>query len=88
MTREEELWEHDYDENGKPLFILCDEIWDILATAGHGAEVIIHKEKPEVLHYDDFATQDENVRFMNHLSQAMDDGYDITVNGTDIYDLY
>lgn len=71
-----------------PRFILCDEIWDILAEAGHGAEVVIHKGKPETLYYNDFATQTDNVRFMNHLSEAMDDGYLITVNGTDIFDLY
>ena len=40
----------DYDETGRPRYILCDEIWDILAEAGHGAEVIIHSEKPETLY--------------------------------------
>ena len=78
----------DYDETGRPRYILCDEIWDILAEAGHGAEVIIHSEKPETLYYNDFATQTDNVHFMNHISEAMDNGYTVTVNGTDIYDLY
>ena len=76
------------ENNHRPEYILCDEIWDILATAGHGCEIIIHKENPETLYYNDFATQTDNVRFMNHLSEAMDDGYLITVNGTDIFDLY
>ena len=78
----------DYDETGRPRFILCDEIWEILAEAGHGAEVIIHGDKPETLYYNDFATQIDNVHFMNHLSEAMDNGLTVTVNGTDIYDLY
>ena len=78
----------DYDETGRPRYILCDEIWDILAEAGHGAEVIIHSEKPETLYYNDFSTQTDNVHFMNHISEAMDNGYTVTVNGTDIYDLY
>ena len=89
MKREDEnLWEEYYDENGKPRFILCDEIWDILAEAGHGAEVKILRAEPETLYYDDTATQIDNVRFMNHLSEAMDEGYTVTVNGTDIFDLY
>ena len=78
----------DYDENDRPRFILCDEIWDILAEAGHGAEVIIHGKKPETLYYNDFATQTDNVRFMNHISEALDAGHLVTVNGTNIYDLY
>lgn len=78
----------DAEPKYRPEYILCDEIWDILAEAGHGAEVIIHKDEPETLYYDDTATQIDNVHFMNHLSEALDDGYLVTVNGTDIFDLY
>lgn len=86
---EEDAYEKEaFDENGRPRYILCDEIWDILAEAGHGCEIFIHKENPETLYYDDFASQIDNVHFMNHLSEAMDNGYTITVNGTDIFDLY
>lgn len=76
------------EENTRPEYILCDEIWDILAEAGHGCEIVIHKENPETLYYNDFASQTDNVHFMNHLSEAMDNGYLVTVNGTDIFDLY
>jgi len=72
----------------RPEYILCDEIWDILAEAGHGCEIIIQKANQETIYYDDFASQIDNVHFMNHLSEAMNDGYSITVNGTDIFDLY
>ena len=77
-----------YDEYGRPLYLLCDEIWDILAEAGHGCEIVIHGKEPETLYYDDFAAQDENVRFMSHISGEMDKGYLVTVNGKNIFDLY
>ena len=85
-----ELWERDYDENGKPLFLLCDEIWEILDEAGHGTPVIIHHFgiPNEVLIYNRYATQSENVKFMNHISEALDEMLPVTVNGKDIYDLY
>lgn len=87
--KEEDTYEKEaFDENGRPRYILCDEIWEILAEAGHGCEIIVHKENPETLYYDDFASQINNVHFMNHLSEMMDEGYTITVNGTDIFDLY
>ena len=76
------------EEKTRPEYILCDEIWDILAEAGHGCEVIIHKEIPETIYYNDFASQTDNIRFMNRLSEAMDNGYRVTVNGTNIFDLY
>lgn len=88
VEEEDDGFPEQFDENGRPLHILCDEIWDILAEVGHGCEIIIHKENPETLYYDDFASQIDNVHFMNHLSEAMDNGYTITVNGTDIFDLY
>ena len=85
-----ELWERDYDENGKPLFLLCDEIWEILDEAGHGTPVLIHRhgEPSEVLIYNRYATQSENVKFMNYIYEALSNMYLVTVNGKDIYDLY
>ena len=68
--------------------IPCDHIWDILHEAGHGAEVIIHKDKPETLYYNDFATQSDNVRFMSHIWDELEKRNLVTVNGTDIFDLY
>ena len=78
------------EENARPEYILCDEIWDILDEAGHGTPVLIHHNgaPTEVLIYDRYATQRDNVRFMNHISEALDDGSLVTVNGTNIYDLY
>jgi len=78
------------EENTRPEYILCDEIWDILDDAGHGTPVLIHhKDAPtEVLIYNRYATQSENVRFMSHISEEMDKGHLVTVNGTDIFDLY
>lgn len=83
--------EPDDDETEhRPEFILCDEIWEILDEAGHGTPVLIHrKDAPtEVLIYNRYATQDENVRFMSHISEEIDKGHTVTVNGTDIFDLY
>ena len=88
MAKTEATPDQKPEANHRPEYILCDEIWDILAEAGHGCEIIIHKENPETLYYDDFASQTDNVHFMNHLSEAMDNGYLVTVNGTDIFDLY
>lgn len=80
----------EYDENGKPKYLLCDEIWDILDEAGHGTPVLIHRkgQASEVVLYNRYASQTDNVRFMNHISEAMDDGCLVTVNGTNIFDLY
>ena len=74
----------------RPEFLLCDEIWEILDEAGHGTQVLIHhKDKaPEALIYDRYATQRDNIRLMNHISEALDNGCLVTVNGTDIFDLY
>ena len=88
MAKAETTPDQKPEADHRPEYILCDEIWDILAEAGHGAEVIIHKENPETLYYNDFATQTDNVHFMSHLSEALDDGYEVTVNGRNIYDLY
>lgn len=79
-----------YDENGRPLFLLCDEIWEILDDAGHGTPVIIHRENkaPEVLIYNRYASQSDNVRFMGRISEAIDAGNTVTINGTNILDLY
>ena len=78
------------EEHYRPEYILCDEIWEILDEAGHGTPVLIHrKDAPtEVLIYNRYATQSENVRFMSHISEEMDKGHLVTVNGTDIFDLY
>lgn len=80
----------DRDESGRPEYILCDEIWDILDESGHGTPVLIHHKgkATEVLIYNRYATQTDNVHFMNHISEALDSGCLVTVNGTDIYDLY
>lgn len=74
----------------RPDYILCDEIWEILEESGHGTPVAIHHhgEPTEVLFFDQFASQIDNVHFMNHISEALDNGCLVTVNSTDIYDLY
>ena len=87
---------HTVTINGKDIFdiykpyILCDEIWETLDEAGHGCEIVIRYKdnQTETLYYDQFASQDRNVRFMSHISEAMDEEAEITVNGTDIFDLY
>ena len=87
----EELGEDDqFDENGRPLYLLCDEIWEILDEAGHGTPVVINKDgqPSEVLIYDRYASQTDNVHFMNRIWEVMADGWLVTVNGTDILDLY
>ena len=77
-------------ESSRPDYILCDEIWEILDEAGHGTPVIIHRtgRPSEVIIYNRYASQTDNVKLMNHLSEALDSGCLVTVNGTDIYDLY
>ena len=77
-------------ESTRPEYILCDEIWEILDGAGHGTPVLIHHtgKATEVLIYNRYATQTDNVHFMNRISEALDSGCLVTVNGTDIYDLY
>lgn len=74
----------------RPDYILCDEIWEILDESGHGTPIVIHHQsKPtEVLFFDQFASQIDNVHFMNHISESLDNGCLVTINGTDIYDLY
>ena len=69
---------------------MCDEIWDILDEAGHGTPVLIHKEDQpsEVVIYNRYASQTDNVKFMNHIWEAIEDGWLVTVNGTNIFDLY
>ena len=78
------------EKSTRPEFLLCDEIWDILDEAGHGTPVLIHHEDraTEVLIYNRYATQLDNVHFMNHIFEELENGCLVTVNGTDIYDLY
>ena len=77
-------------EDGKPTYLLCDEIWDILDESGHGTPIIIHhyETASEVLIYDRYASQDDNIKFMGHIFEALEDGLLVTVNGTNIFDLY
>ena len=71
-------------------YLLCDEVWEILDEAGHGCVITITQigKQSEVLYYDQFAKQWDNVRFMEHICTAIDEGATVNVNGKDIFDLY
>ena len=88
LFKEEE--ETQINASGRPEYLLCDEIWDILDESGHGTPVLIHHrdKASEVIIYDRYASQNENIKVMNHIYEAIEAGCLVTVNGTDIFDLY
>lgn len=79
-----------FDENGRPTILLLDDIWEIIDNAGDGTAAIIHHDgaPDEVVIYNRSASQHDNVVFMEHIYLAIDEGCLVTVNGTDILDLY
>ena len=79
-----------FDEDGRPRYLLCDEIWEILDDAGHGSLVTIHHDDgpTEVLVYNRYASQLDNVHFMDHIFEEMEKGCVVTVNHKNIFDLY